>query len=75
MLLLKVVSTNPFEGVTQRNSIAHGDYNSNLIGVSIYFVGKLLLLYLNLRIIADYLCNKEEIFEEVLLYLLSIILM
>lgn len=71
----KVVSTNPFEGVIHRNSIVHGDYDSNLIDVDKYSATKLLLLYLNLRIIADYLCNKEEIFEEVLLYLPSIILM
>lgn len=71
----KVVSTNPVEGVIHRNSIVHGDYDSNLIDVDKYSATKMLLLYLNLRIIADYLCNKEEIFEEVLLYLPSIILM
>lgn len=71
----KVVATDPVKRVIHRNSIVHGDYDSNLIDVDKYSATMLLLLYLNLRIIADYLCNKEEIFEEVLLYLPSIILM
>lgn len=71
----KVYATVPVEGVIHRNTIIHGDYDSNLIDVDKYSAVKLLLLYLNLRIIADYLCNKEEIFEEVLLYLPSIIIM
>lgn len=71
----KVVATDPVKRVIHRNSIVHGDYDSNLIDIDKYSATMLLLLYLNLRIIADYLCNKEEIFEEVLLYLPSIILM
>ena len=71
----KVVATAPVEGVIHRNSIVHGDYDSDLIDVDAYSATKLLLLYLNLRAIADYLCNKEEILGEVLLYLPSIILM
>lgn len=71
----KVLATTPVEGVIHRNSIVHGDYDSDLIDVDAYSATKLLLLYLNLRAIADYLCNKEEILGEVLLYLPSIILM
>lgn len=69
-----VVSTNPVEGVIHRNSIVHGDYDSQLIDVDKYAATKLMLLYLNLRIIADYFSNKAEILENLLLYLPSIIL-
>lgn len=70
----KIVSTNPVEGVIHRNSIVHGDYDSELIDVDIYSAIKLMLLYLNLRIIADYFSNKAEMLENLLLYLPSIIL-
>ena len=70
----KVVSTNPVEDVIHRNSIVHGDYDSQLIDVDKYSATKLMLLYLNLRIIADYFSNKAEIFDNLLLYLPSIIL-
>ncbi len=70
----KVVATVPVDGVIHRNSIVHGDYESDLIDVKESSAIKLSLLYLNLRLISDYLCNKAEIFEELLLYLPSIIL-
>lgn len=70
----KVVSTNPVEGTIHRNSIVHGDYDSQLIDVDKYAAAKLMLLYLNLRIIADYFSNKAEILENLLVYLPSIIL-
>lgn len=70
----KVVSTNPVKGVIHRNSIVHGDYESQLIDVDKYSATKLMLLYLNLRIIADYFCNKAEILENLIMYLPSIIL-
>lgn len=73
-LKANVVSTNPVEGVIHRNSIVHGDYDSQLIDVDKYAATKLMLLYLNLRIIADYFSNKAEILENLLLYLPSIIL-
>ena len=70
----KVVSTNPVEGVIHRNSIVHGDYDKELIEVDEFSAVKLMLLWLNLRLIADYLCFKEEIFDNILLYLPSMIL-
>lgn len=70
----KVVSTNPVEGVIHRNSIVHGDYDKELIEVDEFSAAKLILLWLNLRLIADYLCNKEEILDNLLLYLPSLIL-
>ena len=70
----KVVATVPVDGVIHRNSIVHGDYESDLIEVKDSSAIKLSLLYLNLRLISDYLCNKAEIFEELLLYLPSMIL-
>lgn len=70
----KVVSTNPVEEVIHRNSIVHGDYDSQLIDVDKYSATKLMLLYLNLRIIADYFCNTAEILGNLLLYLPAIIL-
>lgn len=70
----KVVSTNPVEGVIHRNSIVHGDYDKELIEVDEFSAVKLTLLWLNLRLIADYLCNKEEILDNLLLYLPSLIL-
>lgn len=70
----KVVSTSPVESVIHRNSIVHGDYDKELIEVDEFSATKLMLLWLNLRLIADYLCNKEEILDNLLLYLPSFIL-
>ncbi len=70
----KVVSTLPIEGVIHRNTIVHGDYDNELIEVDKVSAVKLVLLWFNLRVIADYLCNKEEIFNNLLQYLPSLIM-
>lgn len=70
----KIVSTIPVEGVIHRNSIVHGDYDKELIEVDKFSTIKLILLWLNLRLIADNLCNKEELLDNLLLYLPSLIL-
>lgn len=69
----KIVSSSPTIGVINRNVIVHGDYDSNLMDVDSYTVIKLVLLWLNLRIVADYLCNVAEILDNLLQYLPAII--
>lgn len=69
----KIVSSSPTIGVINRNVIVHGDYDSNLMDVDSYAVIKLVLLWLNLRIVADYLCNVAEILDNLLQYLPAII--
>lgn len=70
----KVVSTNPVDGVVHRNSIVHGDYFNNLVDVDKYDVIKLFLLWLNMRLIADLICNIDELYDLFLQYLPSYIL-
>jgi len=70
----KVVATIPVSGVVHRNSIVHGDYDNSLIEVDRYGAAKLLLLWLNMRLIADSFCTQEEIFDHLLQYLPAIIL-
>lgn len=69
----KIVSSSPTIGVINRNVIVHGDYDSNLMDADSYAVIKLVLLWLNLRIVADYLCNVAEILDNLLQYLPAII--
>ena len=69
----KVVATIPVDGVVHRNSIVHGDYDNSLIEVDRYAAVKLLLLWLNMRVIADNFCNQEELFDHLLQYLPAII--
>lgn len=70
----KVVSTNPVDGVVHRNSIVHGDYFNKLLDVDKYDVIKLFLLWLNMRQIADLICNIDELYDLFLQYLPSYIL-
>lgn len=70
----KVVSTNPVDGVVHRNSIVHGDYFNKLVDVDKYDVIKLFLLWLNMRLIADLICNIDELYDLFLQYLPSYIL-
>lgn len=71
----KVVATKPTESVVHRNSIVHGDYENQLMDVDKYSAIKLLLLWLNMRLIADRFCSKAEIMENLLLYLPAIVLL
>ncbi len=70
----KVVSTNPVDGVIHRNSIVHGDYYNALLDVDKYDIIKLFLLWLNMRLIADLICNIDELYDLFLQYLPSYIL-
>lgn len=70
----KVVSTKPVDGVIHRNSIVHGDYFNGLLDVDKFDVIKLFLLWLNMRLIADLICNIDELYDLFLLYLPSYIL-
>lgn len=65
----KVVSTNKIGGVLHRNTIVHGDYQSSDIDVSANDCMKLMLLWVNMRVIADWLCNTNELYEIVIGYL------
>lgn len=70
----KVVSTIPVDGVVHRNSIVHGDYFNALLDVDKYDVIKLFLLWLNMRLIADLICNIDELYDLFLQFLPSYIL-
>ena len=70
----KVWAKKPYEGVIHRNTIVHGDYDNQIMEIDKYSVYKLLLLWLNLRLIADNFYLKAEILENILLYLPSIII-
>ena len=51
-------------GVVNRNIIIHGDYNSDLMDVSERDVIKIMLMWINMRMIADHFCYIEEFFEN-----------
>lgn len=70
----KVTSTSPVDGVIHRNSIVHGDYYNSLLDIDKYDVIKLFLLWLNMRLIADLICNIDEMYDLFLQYLPSYIL-
>lgn len=70
----KVTSTNPVNGVIHRNSIVHGDYYNSLLDIDKYDVIKLFLLWLNMRLIADLICNIDEMYDLFLQYLPGYIL-
>ena len=65
----KIVSTEKVLGVVHRNTIVHGDYQDNDIDVSKDDCMKLMLLWVNMRLIADWLCNTNELYEILIGYL------
>lgn len=58
------ISGKPIEGVINRNALIHGDYNSNTMDVSSRDAVKIMLMWVNLRLIADHFCNIEELYEN-----------
>lgn len=58
------ISGKPTEGVINRNALIHGDYNSNTMDVSSRDAVKIMLMWVNLRLIADHFCNIEELYEN-----------
>lgn len=65
----KVFSSNKIEGVCFRNGIVHGDYLEDAIDTNSREVAKLVLLWLNLRLIADSLSILEDGYNSVLSYI------
>ena len=65
----KVFSSNKIEGVCFRNGIVHGDYLEDAIDTNSREVAKLVLLWLNLRLIADSLSFLEDGYNSVLSYI------
>ena len=54
----------PQVGVVNRNALIHGDYNNDSIDVSERDVIKIMLMWVNMRLIADHFCYIEELFEN-----------
>lgn len=65
----KVFANNKIEGVCFRNGIVHGDYPEAAIDTNSREVAKLVLLWLNLRLIADSLSILEDGYNSVLSYI------
>ena len=65
----KVFSSNKIEGVCFRNGIVHGDYLEDAIDTNSREIAKLVLLWLNLRLIADSLSILEDGYNSVLSYI------
>ena len=69
----KITIKDKQDGVIHRNSIIHGDYESENIDVSSNDAMKLMLLWINMRLLADKLSYMNEIMEIFLTYLPAII--
>ena len=54
----------PQVGVVNRNALIHGDYNNDSIDVSERDVIKIMLMWVNMRLIADHFSYIEEFFEN-----------
>lgn len=54
----------PQVGVINRNALIHGDYNNDSIDVSERDVIKIMLMWVNMRLIADHFYYIEELFEN-----------
>lgn len=52
------------QGVVNRNALIHGDYGDDSIDVTARDVIKIVLMWLNMRLIADHFCYIEEMFEN-----------
>lgn len=62
-------------GVVNRNALIHGDYNDDSMDVSERDVVKIMLMWINMRLIADHFCYIEELYENritMLLYLCTL---
>ena len=51
-------------GVVNRNTLIHGDYTSASMDISNRDVVKIMLMWLNMRLIADHFCYLEEMLEN-----------
>lgn len=64
----KIVKSISFEGVVDRNAVVHGDYYSEKLDITAYDIVKLLLLFLSLRSLGDYIQNHAHVFEQAYQY-------
>ena len=51
-------------GVVNRNALIHGDYNSDSMDVTDRDVIKIMLMWINMRLISDHFCYIEELCEN-----------
>ena len=65
----KVFSNDKFDGICYRNGIVHGDYPEDAIDSSPSEVVKLVLLWLNLRVLDDDLSILEDGYDSMLSYI------
>lgn len=63
------LNNDKIEDICFRNGIVHGDYSEDAIDTNAVEVGKLVLLWLNLRLLADSLSILEDGYNSVLSYL------
>ncbi len=54
----------PIESVPNRNELIHGDYDSNSIDITAKDVIKIMLIFINLRLIADHFSFIEEYYQN-----------
>ena len=52
------------KGIVNRNALVHGDYNSVSMDITDRDVVKIMLMWLNMRMISDHFCYIEEMFEN-----------
>ncbi len=52
------------DGVVNRNALIHGDYDSEQMDITDREVIKIMLMWLNMRLIADRYCYLEEFYEN-----------
>lgn len=64
-----IFSNDKYNGVAYRNGIIHGDYEESAIDSDAVEVVKLVLLWINLRILADYLSVLEEGLDSMFSYI------
>jgi len=51
-------------GVVNRNALIHGDYEDDVMDITDRDVIKIMLMWINMRLIADHFCYIEELFEN-----------
>ena len=51
-------------GVVNRNALIHGDYDNDVMDITDRDVIKIMLMWINMRLIADHFCYIEELCEN-----------
>ena len=65
---MATIDSEKVESFIDRNAIIHGDYYSDLLDITQYDVIKLMLLYLNMRMISDHIQHYCEMLRECINY-------